>query len=163
MTTLRYVRLVGAGPGSDSGPMDIEFDELINAIRPHTPVDGAECGPTLPTADGAIDASGLHLVPGLIDTHVHLGTVEPLEAAARAGPTTVIDLGTHPDELIERLRAHPGIPSILSAGSDASPPGSTQIAVMGFPTQSGVESPDDAERYLDWRSRHGADLLKIII
>lgn len=186
MTTLRNVHLTLTDGTSDPGPVDVEFGEVVTSIRPSSRTqDGAVPFPDdqdagrrdHPDADGrvgrvrrdgagadeVIDVDGLHLVPGLIDTHVHLGAREPLETAARAGLTTLVDLGTHPDELVGRLRAERGIPSILSAGSAASAPGSTQISLMGFPAESGVEGPADAARYLDWRLQHGADLLKIII
>lgn len=116
------------------------------------------------TASGeVIDGTGQFLLPGLIDTHVHLGSRGALLNAVRAGVTTVVDLGTHPDDVIKVLRAEPGLPAIISAGSAASAPGSNQIAVMGFPISSGVVGPDDAERFLDWRVENGSDLIKIII
>lgn len=113
-----------------------------------------------------VDGRGHTLVPGLVDTHVHLTGPDELAAAAAAGVTTVVDLGTHPDELVDSLRAEAaagGISDLVSAGSAASAPGSTQIAFMGFPAASGVTGPGDAERYLDWRVERGSDLIKIII
>lgn len=106
---------------------------------------------------------GRMLLPGLIDTHVHLRESDEMRAATHAGVTTVVELGTHPDELITRLRAEDGVCDLISAGSAASAPGSTQIAIMGFPPESGVNSPVDAERYIAWRASAGADLIKIII
>src|SRR5699024_5059281 len=103
------------------------------------------------------------LLAGLIDTHVHLGERARLVDALRSGLTSVVDLGTHPDSLIDELRADDGLPAIVSAGSAASAPGSTQIEMMGFPAESAVTGPDDAERFLDWRVGSGADLIKIII
>ncbi|MEJ2862189.1 amidohydrolase family protein [Actinomycetospora flava] len=106
------------------------------------------------------------LIPGLIDTHVHLTDQGELEATARAGVTTVVELGTHPDELIDELRreAPRGRGSdVVSAGSAASAPGSTQTTAMGFPIESAVTDPGDAERYLSWRVDHGSDLIKIIV
>ena len=95
--------------------------------------------------------------------HAHLGSRGALVAAARAGVTTLVDLGTHPDSLIAEQRAESGVASIVSAGSAASAPGSTQIALMGFPAASGVAGPADAERFLDWRVEHGSELVKIIV
>jgi imidazolonepropionase-like amidohydrolase len=155
MTTLHDVHLVPLEGSDGAGPVDVEFEDTITAIRPAT-------GTSAPGGD-SVDGRGRFLLPGLIDTHVHLGSPEALTAAVRAGITTVIDLGTHPDELIESQRALDGAPSILSAGSAASAPGSTQIAMMGFPAESGVRDPADAPRYLDWRVRNGADLIKIIV
>lgn len=118
-------------------------------------------------ADGeVVDGRGHTLMPGLIDTHVHLADQSELAAAARSGVTTVVDLGTYPDSLVDSLRRTAradAVSDVISAGSAASAPGSTQISVMGFPDESGVSSPEDAERYLSWRASQGADLIKIII
>lgn len=153
MTTVTNVRL----PDLDTTPNDlfeVSFDRTITAIR-------RTAGAT--PAPGAVDGGGAFLVPGLIDTHVHLGSRTALTDAVRAGVTTLIDLGTHPDRLIAEQRTEQGVPSILSAGSAASAPGSIQIAAMGFPDISGVTGAADAERYLDWRAENDADLIKIII
>ncbi|MCF2570620.1 amidohydrolase family protein [Brevibacterium sp. UCMA 11754] len=128
--------------------VDVEFSSTITSIRPATNPD---------------PAAARFLVPGLIDTHVHLGERSRLIDAVRSGLTTVVDLGTHPDSLVHELQADDALPAIISAGSAASAPGSTQIEMMGFPAESGVTSPDDAKRFLDWRVDNGADLIKIII
>ncbi len=153
-TTITDVDLVDlAGPRSVER-VDVEFDEFITGVRP---------AGSAPPAGDHVDGTGRYLLPGLVDTHVHLGSRDALVAAARAGVTTVVDLGTHPDDLIAEQRAARGLPAIISAGSAASAPGSNQIARMGFPHLSGVSGPDDAERYLDWRSANGSDLIKIIV
>lgn len=158
---MRNVHLVDLDRAAEPTPVDVEFDEALTAIRPSgTATTAAE------THDGrgaVVDGRGGFLLPGLIDVHVHLGSREALESAARVGITTVVDLGTHPDETVDSLRALPTLPAILSAGPAASAPGSTQIAQMGFPDASGITGPDDAERFLDWRAGHRADLIKIII
>lgn len=160
MTVLHNVRLVDAeGDGSAAseaegsassctGVVDVEFSSTIVSI--------------LPAADPD-PAAVRFLVPGLIDTHIHLGERSRLVDAVRAGLTTVVDLGTHPDSLVDGLRSDAELPAILSAGSAASAPGSLQITAMGFPADSGVTGPADAERFLDWRVDNGADLIKIII
>lgn len=152
VTLLASVRLVDLDGTAPSGRVDVEFDSVITAIRPAGPVPA-----------GSVDGGGRFLLPGLIDTHIHLGSRHALGAAARAGVTTLIDLGTYPDRLIAEQRREPGAPAIVSAGSAASAPGSSQIVRMGFPTESGVSDPEDADRYLAWRMDNGADVVKIII
>ncbi|WP_210604693.1 amidohydrolase family protein [Brevibacterium oceani] len=149
MTVLHNVRILDLKSSASAGELvDIEFSDTITAIRP-----SAEPDPS----------SAATVLPGLIDTHVHLKSRNALLAAVRSGLTTVIDLGTHPDSVVDGYRADAEVPAILSAGSAASAPGSTQIAVMGFPSESGVTGPEDAERFLDWRVANGVDLIKIII
>lgn len=154
MTALRNVRILDPSDACLGDPVDVVFDALITEIRP------AEDGPVGPEE---IDGAGRALVPGLIDTHVHLGELQAMVEAARAGITTVVDLGTTPDSLIHEQKAAEGIPSILSAGAAACAPGGSQIVRMGFPESGGVDSPEDAARYLELRVEAGSDLIKIII
>ncbi|MEG8034426.1 amidohydrolase family protein [Sphingomonas sp. LR61] len=153
-TTIRNVR-TSSGGVTTTEAVDVEFDEHITTVRP--------AGTVAPAGGPVVDGTGQFLVPGLIDTHVHLGSPAALSSAVRAGVTTMVDLGTHPDSLVDEQRGAPGAPGLLSAGSAASAPGSAQIARMGFPDASGVSSAADAERYLDWRAANGSDLVKIII
>jgi imidazolonepropionase-like amidohydrolase len=155
MTTLRNVHLTGPDGVSAAELVDVQFEDTITAVRP------AESA--TPADAGTIDGAGRFLLPGLIDTHVHLGSRDALVAAARSGITTVVDLGTHPDAVVDARRSECGVPAILSAGTAASAPGSSQIVQMGFPAEGGVTGPADAERYLDWRAGHGSDLIKIIV
>lgn len=152
--TITNVLLVPLGSTTPTNRVDVEFDGTITAIR--------SAGEWKPIGD-VMDGTGRILLPGLIDTHVHLGSRAALQSAVRAGVTTMVDLGTHPDSVIAEQRALTGVPSLLSAGSAASAPGSTQISMMGFPGESGVTDAKDAERYLDWRAENGSDLIKIII
>ncbi|WP_181274484.1 amidohydrolase family protein [Brevibacterium oceani] len=99
MTVLHNVRILDPdSPTSSAAPVDVEFSDTITAIRP---------------AAGPDPSSAATVLPGLIDTHVHLKSRDAL--------------------------------------------------LMGFPTESGVTGPDDAERFLDWRTDNGVDLIKIII
>lgn len=153
-TTITGVRLVDLTGQRAPELVDVEIGSTIQQIR--------AAGTAAPVGD-VVHGAGRFLLPGLIDTHVHLGSRDALEAAARAGVTTMVDLGTHPDSLVAAQRAERSVPTIVSAGSAASAPGSSQIARMGFPPESGISSPADGERYLDWRTAHGSDLIKIII
>lgn len=149
-TTITDVHLLDA-----ASAYDVTLAQgAIRAIEPagSAPVEG-QC----------VAGKGKTLLPGLIDSHVHLRGSEQLRAATCAGVTTVVELGTHPDELITQLRTEDEGCALLSAGSAASAPGSTQIAVMGFPAESGVSGTADAERFVAWRAAAGADLIKIII
>lgn len=138
----------------EAGPMDVTFDDgWIVGLEPTG----------LAHHSDAVDGSGRFLLPGLIDTHLHLTGPHNLADLARAGVTTGIDLGTHPDSLVATLRDQRGLAAIVSAGSAASAPGSTQTTRMGFPQESVVRGPQDAERFVAWRADNGADLVKIII
>ncbi|GLI26950.1 amidohydrolase [Agromyces rhizosphaerae] len=115
------------------------------------------------SADVVIDGEGATLLPGFIDTHAHPRTREQLDAAARAGITTIFDLGSPDLDTVRALRAETGVPDLRSAGHVASGPGSMFIEKVGMPASTGVTGPDDAARFVADRKADGSDLIKIII
>lgn len=77
-------------PGQGVQPLDIGIagGRIAALLRP---------GETVADGPGVIDASGLHIFPGLIDAHVHFGFGEPITEyttetvyAAQGGFTTII-------------------------------------------------------------------------
>lgn len=110
-----------------------------------------------------VDAAGATLLPGLIDTHTHPRTPDQLVKAARAGITTLIDLGSPSLANLAALRSEKDAPDIKSAGHVASAPGSMFIEALGMPTSTGVAGPGDAARFVAERAAEGSDVIKIII
>lgn len=144
-------------------PEGASVERLNVLVEDGTIVSVSDAAQDVPAADNTVDASGLTLTPGLIDTHIHLLGAEDLEKYLDWGVTTVAELGTHPDSLVKELKAIPNAPSIISAGSAASAEGSPQSTVMGFPAESVVHGPEDAERFVQWRIDSGSDVIKVIV
>lgn len=111
----------------------------------------------------AIDGTGAVLLPGLIDSHLHVDGPADLERCARWGVTTVCDMGTRDVVALDALRALPGRPSVLRAGVPASAPGGQHVAKMGFPADSAVPDPAHAARFVADQVAAGADFVKIIV
>lgn len=122
-----------------------------------TPDDSGDVPP------GAVDGSGLTLLPGLIDAHVHLDGRKNLEDAAHWGITTMLGMGTPSPDLVAKLRGLPGLTDIRSSESPASAPGGMQTTAMGFDPATAVATSDDAEPFVAARVAEGADYLKIIV
>lgn len=153
-TTIAGVRLVDLTGKRNLLDVDVEFESTILHIR--------AAGTATPVGD-MIDGGGRFLLPGLIDTLVHLSDPGALEAAARAGVTTVIDFGTHPDSLIARATRRTRRRQDRQCRFRGLRAGQHPDCPDGVPPASGVTSPDVAERYLDWRTDSGSELIKIIV
>lgn len=147
-------------------------------------VDGAtivsvQQGTEPPDGTELVDLGGATLMPGLIDTHVHLAfdsSVDPVQTLAartdeqalsaarqaallalRGGVTTVRDLGDR-NYLTLMLRDDPNLPTILSAGPPITTPGGHCYFLGGATeaTEQGVRAAvqDHVER--------GVDVIKIM-
>jgi imidazolonepropionase-like amidohydrolase len=110
-----------------------------------------------------VDGNGGVLLPGLIDSHVHIDTRSDLERCVRAGVTTVLDMATRDLAALDILRAAADVPTVLRAGMPASAPGGTHTKKMGFAGSSAVASEADAARFVADRAREGVDYIKVIV
>ncbi len=121
-----------AGQGQAAGP---ERLALVNANVIDTRGGGIRTGVTLVLAGGriesvgtgaapdgvrAVDLQGRHVVPGLIDAHVHIGSLAQMRAAVESGVTTArsagvssyVDVGLR--ELVKN--GHVAGPDVLASG-----------------------------------------------
>lgn len=118
-----------------------------------------------PAAAKVISGDGLALLPGFIDSHVHVFSLEDLRQCARFGVTTVQDMMTTPDfmrAVKNRLSRAEGsdMADFRSAGTAAVCPG-------GHGTEWGstiptLTKPDEAAAFVEGRLAEGSDYLKIM-
>jgi len=115
------------------------------------------------TADTIVDGRHGTLLPGFIDSHVHLRNVAELEQGTRWGCTTMLDMGSQSMAVTDSLRHRHGLADIRGAGNVASAPGGMQTTRMGFPASSAVAGPADASRFVADRVADGSDYIKVIV
>ena len=118
---------------------------------------------TATTADTTVDGQHGTLLPGLIDCHVHLTSVENLEQATQWGVTTMLDMGAQSIAVTDSLRHRKGLADIRGAGNVACAPGGMPITGMGYPASSAVTGPADASRFVADRVSEGSDYIKVIV
>ena len=114
-----------------------------------------------------IDGSGLTLVPGLIDAHVHVRNLGDARQALRFGVTTVLDMGTVSvtQEALAAMRATANAASdmadIRSAGYPATSPRGHMTEFRAFiPT---VSKATNVAEFVAMRREEGSDYLKVVL
>jgi imidazolonepropionase-like amidohydrolase len=116
---------------------------------------------TAQDGDEVIDAEGGTVLPGLIDSHVHL-LPGALSQALIFGVTTVLDMFSKPDVVTVAKRqasARPDVADVRSVGIGATAPGGhPSMMYAPFPTLTG---PEQAEQFVANRVAEGSDYLKI--
>ncbi|MDQ2903114.1 MAG: amidohydrolase family protein [Chloroflexota bacterium] len=115
------------------------------------------------TAERTLNGQHGTLLPGLIDSHVHLLNLAALEHGTRWGVTTMLDMGSPAMKLTDSLRHRQGLADIRGSGNTASAPGGIQTTKMGMPASSAVTGPADADRFVAERVLEGADYIKVIV
>jgi imidazolonepropionase-like amidohydrolase len=160
---VRGAMLIDGTGAPPQGPVDIIVQgNRISAIRsagtPGVPMRANR----QPKADHEVDASGLYVLPGFVDMHVHAGGAPKNPEAEYAyklwlahGVTTVrgVPLTTNAIAVSEKQRSEKNqivAPRIYNY----------QRPGAGW-TQGTVDSPDKAREYVRWAASNGVDGLKL--
>ena len=118
-------------------------------------------GSTAQDGDEVIDAEGGTILPGLIDSHVHL-VPGALSQALIFGVTTVLDMFSKPDVVAvakQQAGTRSDVADVRSVGIGATAPGGhPSMMYAQFPTLTG---PEQAEQFVADRVAEGSDYLKI--
>lgn len=102
------------------------------------------------SGDVIIDGRGQYLIPGLIDSHVHIKAQDPLFLYVAAGVTTVQNMSGRPFHLDMRARVNAGTllgPRIVTAG-----PTTAEV---------GVTTPEEVEQLVAEQTARGYDVIKM--
>ena len=136
----------------DQGIVYIGINADTIAIISSSPIEGKTI----------INGQGKYIIPGLINSHVHITSPEELKIAAESGILTVLDLHQSSEERASNLRTYRdsiNYATIYSAGFSATLPG-------GHPTQFGaIETISDSLSANNWvqnRLSAGSNFIKII-
>jgi imidazolonepropionase-like amidohydrolase len=160
---IRGVWVIDGTGGPPSGPMDVIVQgNRISAVRsagtPGLPLRQNRG----PQADHEIDGSGMYLMPGFVDMHVHAGGAPKNEEAEYAyklwlahGVTTVrgVSLGPNAWSVREKER---------SAKNEIVAPRIYNYQRPGSGWDQGaVDTPEKARAYVEWAEKNGIDGLKL--
>ncbi|CAF9911394.1 hypothetical protein IMSHALPRED_010017 [Imshaugia aleurites] len=107
-----------------------------------------------------VHGDGAFLIPGLIDSHIHLLGVEELQQLCAYGITSAMDMATFPLALLQALRkiaGQNGLPDIRFGGIGASTR-TSNWAIGGL-----VQNPKDAANFIQTQVSQGADHCKVVM
>ena len=160
---IRGVWVIDGTGGPPSGPMDVIVQgNRISAVRsagtPGLPLRQNRG----PQADHEIDGTGMYLMPGFVDMHVHAGGAPKNEDAEYAyklwlahGVTTVRGVPIGPNAWSVREKERSAKNEIVAPRIyNYQRPGS------GW-DQGGVDTPEKARAYVEWAVKNGIDGLKL--
>ena len=122
-----------------------------------------------PSGIRAIDLRGRHVVPGLIDAHVHIGSLPQMRAALESGATTVRSAGAsnYADVGLRELvkRGFVAGPDMIAAGYHVRP-GVAPEFFIDFPDHGdlmgGINSADALRRMVRANLSRGVDWIKTL-
>ena len=115
-----------------------------------------------------VDATGFTLIPGFIDSHVHIGFAEPIEVL-RGGVTTVRDLAWPPVKIWTMAAESTSVnyrgPEILAAGQMLTVPNGYPLRAAWAPENTGraVRSAAEARGAVDEQADSGACIIKVAL
>jgi imidazolonepropionase-like amidohydrolase len=137
----------------------VEGDRIIS-VAPRTKVH--------PENARHVHCDGMTLLPGFIDSHVHIGFADPHDVLV-GGVTTVRDLGWPPDVIfpMKHASAEAGSdgPLILAAGQMLTAPGGYPTRAPWAPPGTGLEvsGPEAAVAAVKRQADSGADVIKVAL
>jgi imidazolonepropionase-like amidohydrolase len=160
---IRGVMVIDGTGAPPQGPMDVIVSgNRITAVRsagtPGLPLRQNR----QPQADHEIDATGMFLMPGFVDMHVHAGGAPKNQEAEYAyklwmahGVTTVRGVGLGPQGFSVHEKARSAQNAIVAPRIyNYQRPGS------GW-SEGGIDSPDKARRWVQWAAANNVDGMKL--
>jgi imidazolonepropionase-like amidohydrolase len=116
-----------------------------------------------------VDGYGCTLLPGLIDTHVHISSATELPTCARHGVTTVCDMACMPFARYRELRSISSSASSPTTWLGTSLPAysatsrhGTLFRFHGVGDEHALKTTTDVPAFIKGRARDGVDYVKII-
>ncbi|KAH7098371.1 hypothetical protein BKA62DRAFT_713393 [Auriculariales sp. MPI-PUGE-AT-0066] len=110
-----------------------------------------------------IDGAGYTLLPGLIESHAHVTSIEHLELLASHGVTTVFNPAcTTLEQCTVGARVN-GLPTLFSSGNAAMAPNSTHANIFPGTTPETLSTINDVPDWIQSQLSKNASFIKLIV
>ena len=124
-------------------------------------IDGKHIGKDPKDAE-QIDGRGGVLIPGLIDSHNHVKTVEDLEELSGFGVTTTMMMACLSIPQCHSVQGHVGLTDVHIAGLAAIAPNSEHAIILNIPDNETLSGPSQAADFVGDQVASGAAFIKLI-
>ncbi|MGH2806136.1 MAG: amidohydrolase family protein [Actinomycetota bacterium] len=149
--TLVRVRTMFDGADFHSDYAVLVNEGVISAVGPADEIGNG--------TEETVDLGAATLLPGVIDLHVHLGSVYSYDDLPEKGVTTVRDLAT--EDIL--ASPEPRTLRVIAAGPIITVPGGYPIPVWGSTIAAPIDGPDEARAKVRGLADKGAGVIKIAI
>ncbi|KAI0887742.1 uncharacterized protein GGS22DRAFT_154147 [Annulohypoxylon maeteangense] len=109
-----------------------------------------------------IDAGNRILIPGLIDAHAHVQSVEGLENMTSYGVTTIFNMACPTYELCDTLKSNPGLATLFASMLPALAPSGGNAKLNPVPASLRLSPGEDPKFLVDYSFGNGSDYFKIV-
>ncbi|KAL1610622.1 hypothetical protein SLS60_002292 [Paraconiothyrium brasiliense] len=110
-----------------------------------------------------VNGTGKFLIPGLMDSHIHLSQPTDLELLTSYGITTVFQMSCFNYTACNMFRGHTGLCDFYTAGASAVGNGSSHSKQFNVPPSLLWFPNSDAVEYVDNAFNNGSDYYKITV
>ncbi|KAK5057592.1 hypothetical protein LTR84_011592 [Exophiala bonariae] len=115
----------------------------------------------LKDVDQWINGNSGYLIPGLIDSHCHPGSIGDLKILSSYGVTSAMGMNCANYALCASMKDQPGLTSFFTAGHGIAAPGSAHALIFQTPPELLINSTAEASMFVDYTFGNKSDWLKI--
>ncbi|KAI1387167.1 uncharacterized protein F4822DRAFT_405652 [Hypoxylon trugodes] len=109
-----------------------------------------------------IDAENRILIPGLIDAHAHVQSVEGLENMTSYGVTTIFNMACPNYDLCNSLKSNPGLASLFVTMLPALGPSGGNTKLNPIPSELRLTPGEDPNFLVDYSFGNGSNFFKTV-
>lgn len=149
-------------PRTKTAIKNVRVFDGVKLTAPQTVIiDGENISNDTSNIETTIDGNGGVLIPGLIDSHVHISSIAGLEILASYGVTTAINMACRNYTQCAPLRNVEGVASFISAGIPATGPGSQHSKTFNLTAPYLIYPNQNATEIVSYTFGNNSDFYKI--
>jgi hypothetical protein len=149
-------------PRTKTAIKNVRVFDGVKLTTPQTVIiDGESISNDTSNVETTVDGNGGVLIPGLIDSHVHISSIAGLEILTSYGVTTAINMACRNYTQCAPLRNVEGVASFISAGIPATGPGSQHSKTFNLTAPYLIYPGQNATEVVSYTFGNNSDFYKI--